>query len=495
MIQFYDIPVELLFPIVSFILKPSHLSVVCRVNKSFYDAAIPNLYLKISVFPWHKDVKNRVIQLFATLASCPHLARHVRHLEIRDFAKNLRLQADDHSKRVFDDVLQGLKNCVNLHRCTWTRDGSLTSEILQALLSASANVEQRCETREVSGECNEQSIVQENRNLRELEINGHDEGLYDRTLLLGFVGLKRISLIMASAAVVSLLPMWTSLNHNTLRRLTLVCKVSSVVTDEVLVTLAPTLDRLEELQLTGCPKVTHHGVLAVLSVNTQGMIGLWLEGISPRFDMAEFSRRCTAIGAMHRLRSITLTLRQQSQPLESWLSDVLDLLAPAPLDVFQMYSLSTFVAAPVTNRFWKALVTAHGNRLTRFSVHRMMIGLDAIRDVCERCTKLEQLFIVVAPATLRSVGTALACAKNIRIVHINHPLDARAETEPKVMETDVLSIVNQCSPTLTQLGWNTKVWQVTNSVHVGEGGNMSVKRTLSAYESPDIPEAFLVVRM
>ncbi len=116
--------------------------------------------------------------------------------------------------------------------------------------------------------------------------------------------------------------------------------------------------------------------------------------------MSEFSRRCTAIGATRRLRSITLTLHQQSRPLEPWLNDVLTLLAPAPLEVFQMYSLNTFVAAPVTNTFWQALVTIHGNRLRRFAVHRMMIGLDAIRDICERCVKLEQLFIVIAPTTM-----------------------------------------------------------------------------------------------
>jgi hypothetical protein len=137
--------------------------------------------------------------------------------EIRDFAKNLVLSSDDRAQRVFDDVLRGLKNCVNLHRCAWTRDGSLTSEILQALLCTSANVE-------VDADKEELTMRLENRGLRELEVNGHD-GFYNRVLLLGFVGLERISLIMPSAAVVALLPTWTSLNHKTLRRLTLICKV------------------------------------------------------------------------------------------------------------------------------------------------------------------------------------------------------------------------------------------------------------------------------
>ena len=109
-----------------------------------------------------------------------------------------------------------------------------------------------------------------------------------------------------------------------------------------------------------------------------------------------------AIGAMQRLRSITLTLGQQpeSQPLESWLEDVSSLLAPTPLEIFQMYSLNTFTIGSVANRFWQTFVIAHGVRLTKFVVHRMIIGLDSIRDVCERCTKLEQLFIVIPPASL-----------------------------------------------------------------------------------------------
>lgn len=148
--------------------------------------------------------------------------------EIRDFAKNLVLSSDDRARRVFDNVLQGLKNCVNLHRCAWTRDGSLTSEILQSLLCASASVEAPdAETRDIPLEYfhkEELMMRLENRGLRELEVNGHD-GFYNRVLLLGFVGLERISLIMPSAAVVALLPTWTSLNHKTLRRLTLICKV------------------------------------------------------------------------------------------------------------------------------------------------------------------------------------------------------------------------------------------------------------------------------
>lgn len=58
-VQFRDLPVELLSPVLSYVLNPNQLSNICRVDKYFYDAAIPKLYFKVAVFAWHKDVKTR----------------------------------------------------------------------------------------------------------------------------------------------------------------------------------------------------------------------------------------------------------------------------------------------------------------------------------------------------------------------------------------------------------------------------------------------------
>jgi hypothetical protein len=95
----------------------------------------------------------------------------------------------------------GLKNCVNLRRCTWTRDGSVNSWILKAL--------------------------QECRNLRELELNGNHNGHYDAILLREFDNLQKISLIMPSGPVLDMLPSWIRVTSPTLRSLTLICKVRS----------------------------------------------------------------------------------------------------------------------------------------------------------------------------------------------------------------------------------------------------------------------------
>ena len=114
---------------------------------------------------------------------------------MRDFPKAVT-NFDDNLLR---HVLNGLKNCVNLRSCTWTRDGSLNSNILEAL--------HQC------------------KNLQDLELNGHNIGNYDPQLLLRFTELHRISLIMPSVPVICQLKPWLSATGATLRSLFLACEV------------------------------------------------------------------------------------------------------------------------------------------------------------------------------------------------------------------------------------------------------------------------------
>ena len=235
---FLDLPLEILPEIFSHIVKPQHLAYLCLVNNSFRTFAVSKLYERVSIYSWHKEGKSKVyipqkllflinpshhphfsqvIKLFGTLSRCPHLALLVFRLgkplpmlsgfkaliplsEIRDFPKALP-DIDDYTLR---HVLNGLKNCANLRSCTWTRDGSLNSSIIKALLQC--------------------------KNLRDLELNGHNIGNYDPQLLLGFTELYRISLIMPSVPVVSQLKPWLLATGATLRSLTLLCKVRSTPT-------------------------------------------------------------------------------------------------------------------------------------------------------------------------------------------------------------------------------------------------------------------------
>jgi hypothetical protein len=114
--------------------------------------------------------------------------------------------------------------------------------------------------------------------------------------------------------------------------------------------------------------------------------------------MSEFSMRCTQSGSLFRLRSVTLTINAQDAiDIPKWLQRVHALLSLSPIEVFQIYSTFAYLNAGsmvAMNEFCSKIVTTHGRQLTRFSLHRMRISMDAILDICLRCVALEQLFVV-----------------------------------------------------------------------------------------------------
>ncbi|KAJ7349672.1 hypothetical protein DFH08DRAFT_996922 [Mycena albidolilacea] len=483
--EFLHLPLELLTQILSHFVKVQHLAHACRVNKTFYEFGIPRLYERASIYSWHKHAKMKVVCLFNTLAHYPRLAKYVLRLEIRDFPKvSTSLGGGD----LEELVLAGLKNCVNLRTCTWTRDGALNSAVLR--------------------------VLQASDTLDELEINGHSDGHYDASILEGFVHLRRMSLIMPSADVVGRLSTWVARTGPQLQSLTLICKTSPLVTDSVLLALAPNLVHLEQFSLTGCLRVTHHGISAILSHNAAGLRALALEGLAPKFEIASLAAHCASTpSVLARLHSFTLSVHTPA-----WLMHGLTLLAHAPLlEIIQLYAADPLflhpTAAAETDGFWRALVDAHGPRLTRVSVHRMAISLRAVEDVCVRCPALRQLFVVVDPMALDALAACLARAHVLAAVHINFPTTTtvvsstsasdrdpdvytRLDVEvPVILKApDALAIVRRCPPTIALFGCNARVWQVERKVRRTDTGELVVERSLGKYESPDVPEQFLVVR-
>ncbi|KAH9474448.1 hypothetical protein JR316_0012907 [Psilocybe cubensis] len=460
---FVDLPLEILPEILAFVVKPQHLWSACLVNSNFKAFATLRLYEKISIYSWHKEGKVKVIHLFDTLARSEYLASLLQRLELRDFPKSTSILDDE----VLRHVLQALSNCKNLKSCTWTRDGSLNSEILSALSN--------CES------------------LQEFEFNGHSDGHYDPRLLLGFAKLTKISMIMPSASVIAQLPSWTNITGNSLRNLTLICKSSLIITDRLLETLAPSLVNLEHLHLTGCPKVTEQGLWALVSSNIHGLLGLGIEGVSPKFNMFNFANKCVSHGSLNHLRSVTLTVHHQL-PMKEWISAAVHLVSASPLELFQIYSTGAFFESPMTDDLWNQLISTHGRRLIRFSVHRMLISLEAIRSICRFCVNLEQLFIVVEPKLLDRLSECLSHAKKLQTIHINYPMEASPDAHPVLLPEHALSIVNSCSSTITQFGCNAKVWQVGRRIITDDAGDLQALRTLVPYGNPGIPEQFLVVR-
>lgn len=115
--------------------------------------------------------------------------------------------------------------------------------------------------------------------------------------------------------------------------------------------------------------------------------------------MTLFADKCVSHGSLNRLRSVTLTVHHQL-PMKEWISAVILLISTSPLELFQIYSTGAFFESPMTDDLWNQLISTHGRRLIRFSVHRMLISLEAISSICRLCVNLEQLFVVVEPTSL-----------------------------------------------------------------------------------------------
>ncbi|KAI0311408.1 hypothetical protein OF83DRAFT_1151190 [Amylostereum chailletii] len=458
---FTDLPIELLPLIIQHVVpKSSYLANLCLVNRIFHTFTIGSLYERIVIYPWHKQAKAKIVDLFRTLAENPHLAQQVSRLEIRDFPRVLS------SYEAYEDLerscIRGIANSTNLRSCTWTRDGTLNTDILKAL--------QTCP------------------NLAELELNGNHQGNYDPRTLASFSHLEKITLIMPSSPVLNILPQWIAATGPRLRTLTLICKATPLVNDALLGNLSPHLRRIERLSLAGCPKVTHEGVWAVIRHNVGGIRGLGLEGLTPHFDIVALSGECARAGFLTSLESFTLTIRPDLLT-DAWIDGASRLLSHSPLEAFQLYATDTTSKSYSADALCARIVAAHGPRLARFAFNRLRLTPAAITEVCVRCTELQQLFMLVDPSDLPSLGPVLARATALRTVHVNlthrpkayHPRD------------QAHALLSHCSPTVTQLGIETRVWHVDRIIEE-QDGKMVARRVLAAYESPDIPEQFLVVR-
>ncbi|KAF9531062.1 hypothetical protein CPB83DRAFT_849257 [Crepidotus variabilis] len=452
--KFLDLPVDVLPVILHFVVKSSHLASACLVNKEFSTFATPLLYDSVCIYSWHIDGKKKVLQLFETLRTSTNLAQLVFCLDIRDFPK-FALMKD---LQLLSGVVEGLRNCKNLTSCTWTRQGSLTSEILEALLN-----------------CPE---------LGDLEINGHHSTDYEPRILLRFVRLKRISIIMPSPEIIRLLPLWLAATSSCLRNLTLVCKSSASVTDELLANFAPHLANLDHFQLIGCPRVSEKGVCDAISQNKRGLLSLGLEAISPRFDVRAFANTCSTHRYFDHLRSITITVPDPApESWAAWAFSIIELLSGSPLQVFQLYHTTLSSKPILPDDLWHQLLFHHAHRLTKISVHRLAISPGIIQLICANSFVLEHFFFTIEATTTLKLAECLSPAKRLRTVHINEP------SATIVTISELVSIIDHCPSTISQFGWNTRVWRVRRTLDEDR-----TCLSLERYENPDIPEQFLVVR-
>ncbi|KAF8580095.1 hypothetical protein K439DRAFT_1637353 [Ramaria rubella] len=464
MLRFLDLPLELLPVILQNILKPHHLALCCLVNKAFASFSTPQLYRRIFIYAWHKQGKLKVTTLFKTLSECPHLAKWVTKLELRDFPKAI------YSTESYDSLtstcLRGLANCINLQSCTWTRDRTLSSEILDVLSS-------KCPA------------------LKQLEINGHATGTYNPNRLLHFSSLTKISLIMPSSEVIDILPIWLQITRETLNAFHVLCKATTLITDLTLETVAPYMTHLKHFHVAGCPRVTHKGILSIFSHNLQGLESLGLEGLSSTFDLAALCDHATLLSS---LTSLTLSLPPNFLS-SSYSSTLSSLTAQSRLEELHIYLIGGYhISEPrglITAHFVDSILQLHAFRLRKFSVHRLRLQPEVVGNICSSCPNLESLFVVINASTLDQLVPALAKSKSLRNIHINFPHTGQGGRIP---HSEVHGVASRLGSQVRQLGFANHVYQLDRVVRLNEANEVIVEVVLASYEQPEVPEQFLVVR-
>lgn len=117
---------------------------------------------------------------------------------------------------------------------------------------------------------------------------------------------------------------------------------------------------------------------------------------------------------MNRLTSLTISI-DYALSKSSWKKDIPSLVSSSPLERFELYYYTAIIRDPKEiqlDDLVTTLISTHGPRLMRFSIHRLPISLKALYDVCTEFTNLEHLFVSVEEKDLVS-----ACLRIRPAVH------------------------------------------------------------------------------
>ncbi|KAH7337636.1 hypothetical protein B0J17DRAFT_663691 [Rhizoctonia solani] len=449
---FFILP-ELLYEVFKHIDRRAHLAQCCLINKTYCSYARICLYEWIQVYTWHTGAKQRVWMILETLARAPHVAFHVKALELRDFPNLLNF---DERHRILALATQAISNCVNLRSCSWTRDKTLSTSVLQELAGL--------------------------KSLRELEINAKPGafGAWVAEDLLSFRGLQSLTLIMPARPVVELLPKWSAKNKDTLQSLVIICKATPYINDEILQRMLPSLLNLRRLHLAGCIKVTETSTC------------------SQRFDMNTLASACSTHRRLQFLTSISLTMPPSKEPGQrrKWFGDVILLLKHSPLESFQLYASGgtdeLISYEGVDHEALKELVDSHASTLRRIGIQRLIISLKSLAYSCEKCSQLEEIFATLCGVSRDALAQALAPGKHLRNVHLTLMTDVAGEMRPLHLLTAqeiCQHVARNCGDSLQLIGSQTRVWQVKRSFSAEQ-----TVRTLGPYTGQQIPEQFLMMR-
>ncbi|GAA6032615.1 hypothetical protein NBRC10512_004447 [Rhodotorula toruloides] len=479
-LELSDLPSELLPLILKPLLARRDLYAVCLVCRSWREVGQRLLFAHVRLFG--RDLAIAPL-LFQTLADNAQLAQLVRKLEVRVYPLSLILKERLETEWL---VIRMIRNCKNCEELVWTRKGALTDRVFQAINSL--------------------------RRLRSFECNAHTNlspGSWDADHFLRLPPLRSLSLILPDRNIADILPSFfkrqkevapqadwagtTSTDILLLEEFSVLCRESNAINDTVVRAIAPSLanSRLTSLAFAGCAKLTGAPLLDLLpTLPHLRHLAIEACNLHPSFFTS-------AAPSLAQLRSIKLTHPgPRHLTLPSFFPALETLLqSTANLTAFTLYYSG---ASSTGQREWpvlpldfvKSLAASVGAKLRKFEVSGVLIAVEAIEALAHSAKELRNLVLHLgADFDLPRLTASFAPLSSLRTLHL---LSQRAS----VSADDVLTVAEQCHPTLRQIGYRNRVWIIKRTYYTTpyEPQQQRTKVSLGLYDLPWWPEALLVVR-
>ncbi|GAA5829531.1 hypothetical protein JCM11251_000193 [Rhodosporidiobolus azoricus] len=448
-----DLPVELLPQLLSPLVARKDLYHASLVSREWREVAQRLLYRHIRLFGRDLSI---VLTLFHTLADNLRLASLVRRLEVRVFPISLFVTEREYNEELAIRVLRNLTNCESL---TWTRKGSLTDRVFEAINTLPK--------------------------LGDFELNAHTNlspGSWDADHLLNLPPLRSISFILPDRNIANVLPAFLAQQRDSsdaggaekktlqLEEMSILCRESTVVNDRVVTSLVPALSgsHLCSLAFAGCAKLTGTPLLDLLP-NLPYLRHLALEACNLEPSFFTLAAPC-----LTQLQSLKLTHPGPRHPALSSFFPALETLLSntVHLTAFTMYhsgasSTGRREWATLPRQFVQHVATTVGHRLCKFEVSGVLVTVDDVETLTAVSKEIRNLVLHLGyDFDLPRLTASFHDLAALRTLHL---LSQRADVYPD----DILSLAEQCSTTLRQIGFRNRVWIVKRTYSTPSDGEES----------------------
>ncbi|KAM0792257.1 hypothetical protein ACM66B_004951 [Microbotryomycetes sp. NB124-2] len=464
-----DLPVELLPSIIGHLrLRRSDLRRCMLVNRVWSAVAERELYSWIRL--WGKDLAI-VEMLFLSLMNCPRRCKLIQTLEVRVFPLPFRAQERLDMQQLAINVL---RQCENLKQLLWTRKGSLTDDVFDAITALP---------------------------LDRFEFNGSTNlspGSWSTEYMLQLHPLVSLSVIMPDRQVANALPQLLRIRNGQTRKdgkslehLTVLCRDSPNINDRIMSECAAHLEGtgLRSLALAGCSKLSGAPVLSLLpTLPSLQHLALEATNISAQY-LTQFAPHLADILSL----KLTHPGPGHAQELDFFAALATIFAHSRRLNAVTLYHSGSSgtqlrIWPILPQAFVEALASSVGSSLVKFEVSNILVPLDRLVQLCSILVNVRDLVVhapfEAGPLLIEHVAVPLSQLCHLKTLHI---LSQYAD----ITTDQVAWLASQCSVTLKQIGLRNRVWHVDRSQVVNtQTGESSTKTRRAGIRLVETAEAF-----